>query len=241
MPEAVVPVRSLIRLRSEACGPVEVVLSLKPITADQITKIISEIMNLVERDDFRYMWSWALQERTNIAETELRILGASISILVEIVDESVSFVETKSFKLTQTITDIVKIIEETVSIVEEQVRARTRVFIRTDLMQLRETRVPRPETLITKVIDEALNYIEHRVYYLESGIVLELVKVISEGLNTVETFVTPRERTKIRSEQVTIEENAPLNIVFIIGQLSGLFRIQALLRGIFRINQDVEQ
>lgn len=242
MPEAIVTQQTLIRVLDEAIGPVEAT-PLNILESDALVRIINELIGPVETEGTTDIeWNFAQRSTINVPETTFRVLGVPVPEgIIKIISEAVNVVEAINLVLgVPPAPGISKVINEAVSIVEIQVTQSVLVRVITNRIQVAEDIVRDVANVVVKIIDETVNVVEGAVDAV-IPITLEIVKVISEVVKVVESQIPPvKGLVQIINEQALIGE-VELNLVYVIGQLSGLFRLSPRLQAIFRINQDTEQ
>jgi len=257
MPEVVNTALALNRIRDEQVKPTEATPLYILFSAD-IVHAINEVMNFIETDLFDWAYGFSMDEAMNLGETLDRTILSVGDFLIKVIDEAVESTETAYFKITTVIEEaIVKVIHEWAWIVPpipwpppeeytgEGRPVLVRVRIRQERQQIYDRNVYALEEIVVKVIDEVERSVETSVK-LVITVISEIVKVVNETIGSVESSVHSVVYVlgivKVVNEQVGIfKEDIISPIVYLIGQLTGMFRVIPRLRGVFRINQDIEQ
>lgn len=258
MPESIATSMVLNRIEDETLNVDEGII--KFLFSADIVKIIHEVFNFDETDNFRYAWGWAVDEAVNLSETYRRILLTIAVYIVKVISEVLD-VKEQVYRRLSYLPDlpIIQVIDEILwfnvfrtlnpsppptSIAHDGFAVRALLRIRTERQQISEIIITDILQALIKITNETLDISETAVNIV-STVINEIVKVVSETLSSTEdslyALIYVLGLVRVVNEQLLIYEPPISALTFIIGQLAGLFKIESLLRGVFRINQDVEQ
>lgn len=259
MPEAIATALVINRVEDEVLNVNESILNL--IFSADIVKMVADILNFNEADDYDVARAWDMPDVMNVGEVAIHVITSTAAAIIKVIDDVINSTEVV-FRKIAFVPDvpIVKIVHEwfqfrawyRVPILDppywdemEYVKVLGLVRIRQEAYFFHEDQVTVLEELVVKVIDEAVNSVED-IVKLVTSVTLELVKVIDESMSFLDSSVVSIVKVlgvvKVINETLAISGNEIMEpVIFVMGQLVARFNIVPRVRAIFRINQDVDQ